>query len=252
MKTVLFGGTTEGRELSGQLAEMGADITVSVFSEYGARQLGEKDGITICTGPRTADEMMDMIEGADLVIDATHPFAQEVTANIAEACRNAGVRNIRLIRAYDEPVDEDGEGGRIIRAGNREEAAKLAGKGNVLLTTGVRDLPFYCEKLGSSRTYARVLPTKESIEACIDSGMEPSNIIAMQGPFSVHMNEALIEEFDIDVLITKESGRAGGLAEKLRACERRGTKAIVITRPEEEGMPYEEVLEECRRLMGKE
>lgn len=269
MKIVLFGGTTEGREVSRQLAQMGADVTVSVVSEYGARQIGDQDGLTVSTGPRTSDEMVDMIEGADLVIDATHPFAREATANIGKACEKAGVRNIRLIRGTEKCADEEkGDPAfntheeRVFYVDDREEAAELAGemaksleegagsdRGNILLTTGVRDLSFYCEKLGTSGIYARVLPSKESIEACLDSGLEPGRIIAMQGPFSAVMNEALIREFGIDVLITKESGKSGGFAEKLQACENCGIKAIVISRPHEDGMTYEEVLTECRKLI---
>ena len=249
MKIVLFGGTTEGRQMSLELARMGAEVTVSVVSEYGAKQLGDHEGVNLRTGPLSSDEMVCLIRGADLVIDATHPFAVEASANIAEASEKACINSFRLVREAEDGIEKNDTTGLTVRVGNREEAADLAdGSGNILLTTGVRDLPFYCRRLGTSGLYARVLPTKESIEVCERSGMEASNIIAMQGPFSRQMNEALIREFQIDVLITKESGNVGGFTEKLEACRSYGIKAIVISRPDEKGMTYDEVLDSCRRL----
>ena len=259
MKIVLFGGTTEGRILSQRLADMGAEVTVSVVSEYGAKQQGEYSGTDVIYGPKGIRQMEEMLVGADLVIDATHPYALEVSSNIRNSSKKTGVPMMRIIRE-ESLCREDGcgsEGGsdkdNILIVSDRKEAAEAAlGKGNILLTTGVRDLPFYCEALDCSCIYARVLPSKESIEACMDSGIDPGHIIAMQGPFSQQMNEAVIREFDIKVLITKESGRSGGFMEKITAGRNCGITAVVIRRPQEEGLTCEEAVEECRRMMEKQ
>ena len=90
-------------------------------------------------------------------------------------------------------------------------------------------------------TYVRVIPTIESIEKCKRLGFEESHIIALQGPFSVELNVALIKQYGIRHLITKESGTAGGFGEKIEAAEKCGISTYVIARPEEEGMPLSEV-----------
>lgn len=261
MKIYIFGGTTEGRRLSIRLAESGAKVAVSVVSQYGARQQGEHPGISLSVGPRTKDEMANMIEGFDLVIDATHPYATEASDNIRIAADDVGVRRIRLRREEDRSKNgkyEEELNRTIIWAKDREEAAKLAmeragcRKKNILLTTGVRDLPYYCRALDKDLIYARVLPSDESIRVCLREGIRSENIIAMQGPFSAQLNEALIRQFDIGILITKESGKTGGFREKLQACRICGIPAVVISRPEEQGMTYEEVEARCLKLIQEE
>ena len=260
MKIYIFGGTTEGRQLSRFLADNGAEVAVSVVSEYGARQQGDHPGISLSVGPRTKDEMANMIEGFDLVIDATHPYATEASDNIRIAADDVRVRTIRLRREEGDSKDprhEEELNRTILWVRDREEAAELAMKKteisrkNILLTTGVRDLPFYCGAMDVDRIYARVLPSEESIRVCQREGIRSQNIIAMQGPFSAQLNGALIQEFDIGVLITKESGNTGGFREKLQGCRSCGIPAIVIARPEEQGLTYDEVCEECIRLINE-
>jgi len=82
MKIVIFGGTSEGRELSHALAKAGAQVTVSVVSEVGAEEQGAANGVKIEVGPKEEDEIRAMIADADLVVDATHPYAVIVTDNI--------------------------------------------------------------------------------------------------------------------------------------------------------------------------
>ena len=126
MKIYIFGGTTEGRRLSIRLAESGAKVAVSVVSQYGARQQGEHPGISLSVGPRTKDEMANMIEGFDLVIDATHPYATEASDNIRIAADDVGVRRIRLRREEDRSKNgkyEEELNRTIIWAKDKEEAA---------------------------------------------------------------------------------------------------------------------------------
>ena len=275
MKIVIFSGTTEGRQLSEQLIRAGAQVLVSVVSEYGARLQEEIPVAQILVGPRSPEEMAEMLSDADLCVDATHPYAVEVTANIRSACSRTGVTGLRLVRAGAYAADLAPEGAEmpeIIPAADRTEAVAAAkrllaeadGAGSVrdpagagdpariLLTTGVRDLPAYAEGLGPEHICARVLPAVESIRTCLEAGLPGRNIIAIQGPFSTQLNAALIRECGACALITKESGTSGGFPEKLEACRSCGIPAIVISRPEDPGMSYEQVLEEClRRIHGQ-
>ena len=244
MKIVLFGGTTEGRELSQALAALGAEVVVSVASEYGAEEQGTADGITVEEGLKDEAAIGELIRGADLVIDATHPYAVLVTANIREAAEKEGIERLRLIRESSAASSD----AKIRIADDPHDAARLAAEagGNVLLTTGSKDLPIYAEAIEPSKLYPRVLPLISSIQACEAAEIPHRNIIAVQGPFSEELNRAVIRDYGIDLLITKESGRAGGFEEKLRACEACGIPAIVIRRPEETGYSYEEVLQICK------
>ena len=274
MKAVIFGGTTEGRELSLALAAEGAEVVVSVASEYCAEEQGCADGVTVVEGLKDAGGILQMIRGADVVVDATHPYAVLVTENIRRAAEEEGVELLRLVRgkdaAADFALDAAGEPGgdspdtgdpaakkgapahRI--AADAEDAARIAldiagAEGRVLLTTGSKDLGTYAAVIDPERLYARVLPLTQSIRMCEQAGIPHRNIIAVQGPFSQALNEAVIRDYGIDVMVTKESGRAGGFAEKIRACEECGIPAVVIARPEEDGLSYEEVLKVCREKL---
>lgn len=243
MRIVIFSGTTEGRLLSHLLAEKGADVTVCVATEYGCEEQGEAPGITVLTGRKTVEEMVELARGSDLCVDATHPYAVEVTKSVRRACDAAGVPCRRLLR--DQSADTD-----ALVVDSAEAAAQLlAGReGNILLATGMKELPaFAC--ISPARLYPRVLPTGGSIAACEAAGIPHRNIIAMQGPFSMELNEALIRQFRIAYLVTKDGGKAGGFAEKVQAAENTGIELVLIRRPEETGESFEDIVKSCEEMM---
>lgn len=244
MRAVLFSGTTEGRRLSAALAELGAAVEVCVATEYGREEQGELPGVTVHTGRLDRAAMEALLRGADLCIDATHPYATAVTANIRAASEVAGVPYRRLLRRPSELPEGS------LTAANAPEAAKRLAEtaGNILLATGAKELSAFAP-LGGGRLYPRVLPLRESLEACEAAGIPHRNIIAMQGPFSLALNLALMRQFDIRYLVTKDGGAAGGFAEKAEAARQAGATLVVIRRPADSGEDYETILEDCRRLL---
>ena len=244
MRAVLFSGTTEGRRLSAALAELGAAVEVCVATEYGREEQGELPGVRVHTGRLDTAGMEAILQGADLCIDATHPYATAVTANIRAASEAAGVPYRRLLRRPSVLPE------RSITAANAPEAAKRLAEteGNILLATGAKELSAFAI-LGGGRLYPRVLPLRESLEACEAAGIPHRNIIAMQGPFSLALNLALMRQFDIRYLVTKDGGTAGGFGEKAEAARQAGATLVVIRRPADSGEDYETILEDCRRLL---
>lgn len=105
---------------------------------------------------------------------------------------------------------------------------------DVLLTTGSHTLGVYAERIAPERLYARVLPTAASLAACESAGIPRSHIIAMQGPFSARLNDALYAQLQIAVMVTKDSGEAGGVSGKVLPTLGRGIHVIAIRRPQEE------------------
>ena len=252
-KVIIFGGTTEGRELARLLTDRGALVTVSVATELGEEMLRdisaeeEPGHFRTLVGRLNVEEMQGIIREFDICYDATHPYAVEVTANLREACRKTGTKYIRVIRkeAESSELDQGQEGVRksdsvIVTQSAADASAYLLGtKGNIFLTTGSKELGDFAD-LPRERLYVRVLPTRDSIAACEAAGIPHRNIIAMFGPFSQRMNEAMLEQYRISYLVTKEAGRNGGFEEKMQAAKRCGVKAIVIRRPEDSGVTVEE------------
>lgn len=244
MKMVIFSGTTEGRALSRAAAALGAEVTVCVATDLGAEEQGRVPGVTVHAGRLDAEAMASLLQTADLCVDATHPYATEATRNIRAAAAAAGVEYHRLLRpASDLPA------GSVVLPDAVQAAAYLKDKpGRVLLATGAKELPAFAA-LDPARLYPRVLPTVAGITACEAAGIPHRNIIAMQGPFTEALNLALMQQFDIAYMVTKDGGAAGGFAEKARAADRCGVQLIVLRRPEEAGETTEMILQRCRELL---
>lgn len=243
-KILIFAGTTEGRKLAEVLSGKNIECIVCVATEYGNEIMPELCGITKRIGRLEAAQMAQLIseEKIETVIDATHPFATVVTENIKQACDCLKVKYMRLKRDTSAGMYTDD----ITIFSDSKACAKALEetRGNILLTTGSKELPIYCQnEQVKERLYVRVLPGQESMSICVAQDINKSRIIAMQGPFSQKLNEALIEQFDIKYLVTKESGRVGGLDEKILAAKNCGIDTYLIGSPEQgDGMTIEQVL----------
>ncbi|MGI6014525.1 MAG: precorrin-6A reductase [Oscillospiraceae bacterium] len=236
MRVLLFGGTTEGRILAERLSALPVQLTVSTATQLGREELSDVSGCTILTGRKDQNEIAQLLSGFDLCVDATHPYAIEVTANIHAACETAGVPLYRLLRATS-PVD-----GVITVEDCAAAAAFLQTRtGNILLTTGTKTLSAF-SALDKHRLFARVLPTHESLAACEAIGLAHKNILALQGPFTQKMNEAMLEQYRIAWMVTKDGGGPGGFAEKLAAAQQAGVGMILISRPVDTGKSLEEIM----------
>ena len=226
-KICIFAGTTEGRKLASLLKDA-ADITVCVATEYGQVLLDGIDGIAVHSGRMDADEIADFFNKNhfDRIIDATHPYAQIVTDNIASAASEAGIPLKRILREKEGHIP-----GAVYVSSASEAKEYLSDRdGNILLTTGVKELPDFIG-LDMSRVWARVLPVSSSLEACEKVGIPVAHIIAAQGPFTEEVNLAQLKMIDARYIVTKASGKSGGFEEKIRAASDFNAVPIIIGQP---------------------
>ncbi len=252
-RVLIFAGTTEGRTLSEYLSENRIEHTVCVATEYGEEVLSASPYMTIHQGRMDVGEMEKLMQTGSFaaVVDATHPYAVEVTANIRKASQEAQLPYLRLKRYLDTETE-----GSVFYFHSNEECADALEKieGNILLTTGSKELAIYCSHpLVKERLYVRILPGMESISICTELGIKGKQMIAMQGPFSTEMNEAILHQFEIACMVTKKSGRQGGYPEKLEAAKRAGIPVYVIEPVDaERGYSMEEVCEKLQTLLCAE
>ena len=247
-KILLFGGTTEGRELSEFLVKNNISSIVCVATTYGCKLASSSDAVRVLTERLTAAEMEALMrtEQPELVIDATHPYAAAVTENILQAAQRTHVEYLRVLRAsadkgaQEEPhllPEDDGAVGSVVYLDSMKTAIDWLNSraGRILATTGSKELQAYTAMEDwQERVFARVLSTAESVQHCASIGFEGKHLIAMQGPFPTELNEALLRAYDISYLVTKDTGQVGGFTEKLLACEAVGCTAVVIGRPRKE------------------
>lgn len=228
---LLLGGTSETPEIANLLAENGIEVLISNLTDSAVGwDLG--GGIRLRCGGLDAGAMCGLIaeEGVTAIVDASHPYAEELHNNAVESCCRMNISYFR----YERPgVDYDGCD--VEFADGHEDGAELAFRlgQRVLLTTGSRNLAPYVKAARDtgSKLYVRVLPGEESAACCRQCGVDRDAVITGQGPFTVECNIELIRKHSIDVLVTKDSGLAGGVAEKLQAAGTCGIKVVVIRRP---------------------
>lgn len=255
-KVLLFGGTVEGRTVAEYLNENKIPSMVCVATEYGENLLPQGEYLELSherLDEKQMEERMLQMENG-LVIDATHPYAQVVTENIETACERTGTAYLRVVRQESRRLEEEET---ITYVKSIREAVEYLEKtsGNILVTTGSKELSAYTALTDyQERIYARVLSLVEVVSSCAKLGIEGKHLLCMQGPFSREMNIALIHQFDIAWMVSKESGRAGGFLEKYQAAKETGCRMIVIGRPkEEQGMELEKCIEYLdRRFLSKE
>ena len=255
----VFAGTTEGRRIIEFLSRQNVKVMACVATEYGRELLTPSDNLDISARRLPIDEIIKLFEEEkfDLVIDATHPYAQSITESIASACSKCCIRYIRLIRDGSKIKGTHSENraeaaADVIYVSDIDEAVNIlsACEGNILLTTGSKDIGKFSAISGfADRVYARVLPMEDSIKLCRDAGLKPAHILAMQGPFSEEMDMAMLRFVSADWMVTKDGGRAGGFYEKVSAASKADVRLLVIGRPKQrDGISYYQTI----RLLTEE
>lgn len=244
-KILLFAGTTEGRNLAEFLEKNQIPTEVCVATQYGETLLEEGKYLHVHAGRLDETEMEQQIQKKQitLVIDATHPYAVIVSQNIRRACSRTGTEYIRLARketdaSWKQEMEDVTEVASVAEA-----AAFLAKKeGRIFAATGSKELSAYQVIPDyQNRVVARVLSTPEAVSECAMLGFSGKNLICMQGPFTEDLNVAMLRQAQASWMVTKESGKAGGFLEKLRAAKKAGAKLVVIKRP---GERSEEIAED--------
>ena len=247
---LLFGGTSETAGIATALAEKGYKVLVSMATDA-PLEIGDHPAIKRRCGRLDETAIVELIrrESIRVVVDGSHPYAVALHATVAAAAQQAKVPCFRYQRETTAITGEDG----IYFVDNHDEAAALAVKlaVPVLLTTGSRQLTPYIDLLRKHNIplYARVLPHPESEQACNLAGLPPESRIIGRGPFSEAENCQLIRSKNIGVLITKDSGSRGGVAEKISAARKEDCRVIVIQRPLEE-VGYSQVFNDVRELVN--
>ncbi|MCR5800344.1 MAG: precorrin-6A reductase [Lachnospiraceae bacterium] len=244
---IVFGGTTEGRVICEALSKRDRDLLYFVATDFGKDMLEGIEEARTRVGrlDETAMEELFGREKPKLVIDATHPYATAVTANIKHSCENTGVKLIRVLRD-NEGKSEAVSYGNTFECDDIEQMTDILNKTDdiILSTLGVKEAPYLTRiKDFEKRVFVRVLPTEESMEICETAGIKKERIIAALGPFGVDENIKAIRDTGANVLITKESGSTGGFRAKIEAARITGIRLGIIRRPKEtEGISAAELI----------
>ena len=230
--TWVFSGTSDGNALAREIAAAGHRTVVSSASEYGAELAGQAcPGATSIAGRLGIERRRELLREsrARAIVDATHPYAAEISQQLIALARELDLPYLR----YERPSATSLRGAQ--RAASIEDAAQLAmqhGK-RIFLATGSKDLARFAQAPGAAghQWFVRLAPDPQHLQRAIDAGISRSHIVAMQGPFSQMANETLWRDWVIDCVVTKDSGDAGGYHTKAAAAAALGIALIVVDRP---------------------
>ena len=267
---ILFAGTSEGHRIADYLRQTAFKALILTATSYGKQLLLDSAGLTDESEMNTIEIRSGRLDQADietllrsesvpgaLIIDATHPYAAAASENIRSACEVCERKYIRVLRKglsglSDSHLINSGPGtettademrsSRLVFPDIPSAAAYLnQTKGNVLVTTGSKELEAYTSITDyRTRLFARVLSLPSVVQKCSELGFEGKHLICMQGPFSRELNEAMIRHCQASYLVTKDTGVEGGFPEKEAAAAVCNCTLIIISRPvSEEGISVE-------------
>ncbi len=246
-KILIFAGTIEGRHLAEHLAKAGVPTYVCVAPEYGEQKIPPAEGLTVFQGGLSGDEMRDFISGQSFaaIVDAVHPYAADVSEQIRNAAEDLGLPYLPL-------QEQSGEEMKTLYAADTEACVETLKQeeGNLLLMTGSSELSAYCaEKELRDRLYVKVSPRPEDLDICYANGLSENQIIAARGTLSQEMYLAVIRQYQIRCIVTRESGMSDGFAEQMDAARQAGIRAVVIGNPNrEDGLSMREILSRLEEM----
>ncbi|MEW8955081.1 cobalt-precorrin-6A reductase [Clostridium sp.] len=228
-------GTSEGREFLSLANKYTDRIVVSTATSYGGDLLKEYKIHYLNTEPLDIEGLKSLITRFNIkaLVDASHPYAKEVSKNAREACSDVNIQYVR----YERPGVLKGiEDRRIIRVRSYEELESILNRidGNILNTTGSRNIKKIMSLNIKNRIIHRVLPSKEVMDELLFSGIRPEDIVAIKGPIGYSLNKAFIEEYNAKAIITKDSGVQGGALEKVKSALDSNVDVIIIEREDSE------------------
>lgn len=246
MSVLLIGGTQDARQIAQVLANKGIAVLLTVTTDHAKALVTPDCNIDIICAKLDQHQLQQLVSARAIttIVDASHPYAQQISQNAQQVAQALGCRYLRYERPalqHDDPA---------IHFVDDYRAAAIACNqtvGNILLTTGSNHLQVFAEHVTDfkMRLYARVLPTIESIAKAQTAGLTTKQIIAAQGPFSTAYNIAMLRHINAKILVSKQSGAIGGTAEKLVSAKACRAKVIMIKRPD---IAYQTVYQSIDRL----
>lgn len=225
----VIGGTKDSRDFLEKIVKSTTDIIVTTATEYGGKLLENLPVKTLCK-KLTYSMMVDFVKenSIDKIVDLSHPYAMEVSQNAIDISKELQIEYFRFEREEISFLPQ-----KYIEFDNIKSLVEYLEEveGNILVTLGSNNIPHFSELKNLENFYFRILPKWDMVKKCEDVGVLPKNIIAMQGPFSKNMNKAMIEQYGIKYLVTKQAGDTGGEREKIEAADEMNIEVVFLIRP---------------------
>ncbi|MFM2315462.1 MAG: hypothetical protein RLZZ04_4740 [Cyanobacteriota bacterium] len=232
-KIWLIGGTGDSATIANLLRESAIPLVVTVTTT--TAQGLYVDAATVFVGCMDATQMAYFCQHHQIkgVIDASHPYATEVSRQAIAVVTKLNIPYLRYERTLYQPPDVIQQDSKILKLDSFEHllAGDYLTAQRVLLTVGCKALPQFQPWHQRATLFARILPKVKSLEMAITSGFTGDRLIAIRPPISLATETALWQQWDISLVVTKASGQAGGEDTKRQVAATLDIPLIIISRP---------------------
>jgi precorrin-6A/cobalt-precorrin-6A reductase len=224
MKRVLIlGGTGDARELAAIVAKItGVEAIASLAGA--TREPVIPSGNVRVGGFGGVAGLVNYLREMqiDVLIDATHPFANQISHHAAQAAAEAGIPRLLLNRPTWEKVPGD----HWVEVGNNLDAAvALENQAKrVFLTIGRQEISTFAHLQDIWFLMRMIDPPKA------DSQIPPGVILYDKGPFNLENEREILTQYSIDTIVSKNSGGSATYS-KIIAARELGIKVIMVKRP---------------------
>ena len=232
-KTWLIGGTSDSATVANVLITANVFPIVSTATET-ARSL-YPDRTEVAVGRMSLERMTAFCQQQNItkIVDASHPYAVDVSLQAIAVAARLQIPYLRYERACYQPESvKDGLKAIELDCFERLLEGDYLLDRRVLLTIGCQALPLFKPWQSRATLFARVLPKIESLEIAFAAGFTSDRLAAIRPPISIAMETALWQQWQISLVVTKASGKAGGEDIKRQVSANLGVPLIIITRPQ--------------------
>jgi precorrin-6A/cobalt-precorrin-6A reductase len=227
----LIGGTSESAVIAEKLMAQGYDCLVSVTTEAAIALYPDSDLITVKVGALSPEAMVRLIQEYEIkiIIDASHPYATAISESAIALAKQWDLPYLRYERPNlsAEPDDQT----IILDSFDTLVNGDYLQQQRVLLTIGYKALPQLQPWHEYAQLFARILPTVTSLKAALAAGFTHKQLIALRPPVSYDLEKALCLQWEISLIVTKASGKAGGEDTKKAVAQALNIPLIIIDRP---------------------
>ncbi|NLJ76971.1 MAG: precorrin-6A reductase [Peptococcaceae bacterium] len=227
---LLLSGAIAGTVITKRLIQEGYQLVAVPFREGDLKRAprGGNRRVDIIDTERNKLSVLLEQKAIQAVLDLSGPFWDRGAKQVKEMCRRRGIPFL----CYLPRVIETRGRGQIYPVLSWPEAAQCAADlgDTIFLTTGSYNLEHFLDTIKDQRVRVavRITPEYKVMRKCQELGLGPRDIVAMQGPFSKEMNRATFKSYQASVIVTRESGRKGGMDTKISAAFSLGIPVVMI------------------------
>lgn len=229
----LIGGTQESATLARSLVAANLACVVTIATESARSLYPVAPLLKIWVGRLAAESMPNFLQVHHVVaiLDASHPFAVQISQLAIATAKQACLPYFRFERLSEQP-NAVADLPLIFSDFPALLGSEVLTNQRVLLTIGYQPLPLFQPWQARATLFARILPSVTALTTAIAAGFTPDRLIALRPPISLELERSLWQQWQISIVVTKASGKAGGEAVKQQVAAELKTLLVVIARPE--------------------